>query len=690
MKSIRNFSLLWLLWNISMSVSGQVYVGAAYYPDQATENRIQEDARLMREANFNLARIGDFAWSAMEPEDGNFAFGWLDNAIHILAQQQIDVLLCTPTAAIPKWMHDAYPDIMQLKEDGQRKPYGRRRHACINNEIYREYCVRIARILAERYKNSPSVIGFQIDNELATEEPYCYCPVCRDKFAGWLGKKYETVEQLNTAWGTAFWSETLTAFDQVWLPRKMDNPGAYLDYQRFNSDCTLDFFRLQRDAIKAIAPDIKITTNIGGSGFVNTIDMYKLGEECDVLAVDNYPTNCTLENNYGNNTGQPFDPAMVSFALQQIRGGRNEPIWVTEEQVGKTALVQREIVSPGIVRLWTHQQLAYGGTMSVFFPFCSFNSAHEHLMAGIVESDGIKRRKYNEVQQTAAEIQTIYAKTGLMIPTAKAAIIRDFDADWTFEVGYTFCPDIKYMREVYTYYHSLRAQSIMTDIISSSADLSNYDLIVVPYQTIVTPGFFGRLKERVKEGATVIITCLTGVRDNMFHKFSSFVESGLQELAGIEIEEQEALFGLKYGTIQYQDVIATCKYWFEKINLVTASELATFTGKYFKDSPAITYNAFGKGAVYYVATLPEQTIINRLAQDAIMKSSLQPVAKCANSLVEITELKATDGKEYVYIMNFSAERQKILLRKKVTDIITGKQYENSFFIDAMEYKVTYK
>lgn len=337
-----------------ISIHSQVYTGAAYYPEHTDKEQVEKDAHLMEEAHFNIARMGDFAWHSMEPKDGVFTLEWLDHAIRTLSQRGIQSLLCTPTAAIPKWMHDAHPDIMIMGADGQRKPYGRRRHACLNNEDYRQYCTRITRTLAERYKDNKSVIGFQIDNELATEEPYCYCPECLKKFQLWLKKKYQTIETLNKAWGTVFWSETLDNFEQVWLPRRMDNPGIYQDYQRFYSDVALEFFRIQRDVVKAVAPGMTVTTNIGGSGFVTTMNLYELADECDVLSFDNYPVNVTLEHLYGNDIGHPFDPAMTSFAMQIIRGGKSRPIWVPEAQIGRTALTQKEIVKEGYPRLWNH------------------------------------------------------------------------------------------------------------------------------------------------------------------------------------------------------------------------------------------------------------------------------------------------------------------------------------------------
>ena len=676
-----------IMLGCSLSLYSQVYVGAAYYPEHVDSAQVEKDARLMEEAHFNLARMGDFAWHSMEPKEGQFALEWLDNAIETLSHHGIKSLLCTPTAAIPKWMHDAHPDIMITGADGNRKPYGRRRHACLNNDTYQQYSMRIARTMAERYKDNTSVIGFQLDNELATEDPYCYCPQCLEKFQTWLKSKYQTIEALNKAWGTVFWSETLDNFGQVWLPRKMDNPTAYLDYQRFYSDSALAFLQMQRDAVRAAAPNMLVTTNIGGSGFINTIDLYQFSDACDVLAFDNYPINVTLEHLYGNNIGQPFDPAMASFSMQLIRGGKSRPFWVPEAQIGRTALTQREIVKEGYPRLWNHQQLAYGCRLSAFFPFRSFDSGHEHLMAGVVESDNVRRNKFYELQQTARELQDIYAHTGEMLPKAKAVVIRDFEVDWTFENGYTFCPDLKYLREVYNYYRALRSRSIMTDVVSSQADLSGYDLIVVPYLAIASPDFCKRLEEAAQRGATILLTCVSGVRDIDLHKTDALVMKRLQQLAGIEVTGQEALFARKSNTLTYDGRSGRCQYWFDQIKLKGASQLACFSGDYFTQSPAITCNKYGKGSVYYIATVPEQSIIDQLMTEAISTTTLQPLAKGNHPLVDISELEGTDGKQYVYAINFSDEEQIISFAQPVIDVLTGKSYLSTASIKAMEYRI---
>ena len=676
-------SLLFL--GCHMSGYGQFYIGSAYYPEHVGSQQVERDACLMEEAGFNVVRMGDFAWHNMEPRDGVFTFGWLDHAVETLSQHGVQSLLYTPTAAIPKWMCDKHPEIMIVDSEGKRKPYGRRRHACLNNEDYRQYSLRIARKLAEHYKNNKSVIGFQIDNELATEDPYCYCVQCLEKFKIWLKQKYHTIEALNKAWGTTFWSETLDCFEQVWLPRKMDNPNAYLDYQRFYSDVALGFYRMQRDVIKAAAPDLKVTTNIGGSGFVTTMDLYEMSDACDILSFDNYPINATLENLYGNNIGQSFDPDMPSFAMQMIRGGKLRPIWAPEVQIGRTALTQREIVRKGYVRLWNHQQLAYGCRLSIAFPFRAFEFGHEHLMAGVLEADNVRRDKFYELQRTAKELQAIYARTGEILPVANAAIIRDFQVDWAFENGYTFCPDLKYLREVYKYYRALRSQSVMTDIVSSQADLSKYDLIVVPYLAIASSNFCNRLANAAKRGSIVVLTCISGVRDDQLHKTDALVLSDLQQLAGIEIEGQEALFGRKHNMLTYGQQTGYCQYWFDQVYLKSASMLASFSGDYFKGLPAITCNEYGKGKIYYVATVPEQSIVDKLMVEAIYSSSIKPLAQCNHPLVEISELEDSEGKRYIYVINFSTEEQTVRFEKTVLDVNTGKILKEISSVKALDY-----
>lgn len=666
---------------------GTFYFGSAYYPEQVSPEQVRKDAKLMNEANFNLVRMGDFAWYNMEPRPGIYALDWLKDAVNILGSEKISSLLCTPTAAVPKWMYDNHPDIMQVTADGGHKPYGKRRHACLNNKVYRGYCVGIAEALAKSFADNPNVIGFQIDNELGAEDPYCYCSVCQKRFAEWLKAKYHTVDALNRAWGTTFWSETLDNFNQVWLPHKGDNPSIFQDYEIFTSDCIIDFYNLQRNAIKAIAPRMKITHNICSSGFLLTLDLYKLARTCDFLSIDNYPYTWTLENEYGNRNAVPYSPAMASMALSQIRGTKSEPFWVTEAQIGRTAGLQRNLLQPGIVRLWSIQEMAQGAQGISFFPWRTFAAAHEHMISGVVESDNRPRRKYFEAQNTGKEIQQIFKKTGPLMPNAKAAVIRDFRCDWAFEDG-RFSGDYHYMRGVFAYYSALHENAITTDIISPDDSFDRYNLIVVPAQVVVTPDFGKRLKQAAQRGATLIITCMSGLRDENIRTLGGLVQKEIPEIAGIEIEEQHALFAQQATDLLLDGKSYTCSLWHDLFSLSTAQPLARYNSQFFKGRPAITCNQFGKGKVYYVGTIPQQEVIKIIVQKAVASSGIQRLAEVADSMVEVLEVQSGEnGRRYVYLINFSDREQTVMLNKPMKELLTRTEFDTRLTVPAMDYKL---
>ena len=607
---------------------------------------------------------------------------WLVKTVDMLGNNQVKTLLCTPTAAIPKWMFDQYPDIMQVTETGQRKPYGKRRYACLNNEIYRNFSVKIAEQLATTFANNPNVEGFQIDNELMAEEPYCYCETCRLKFADWLKAKYKTIETLNSTWGLTFWSENLTNFNQVFLPRKGDNPGCFVDYQEFYSDCTIAYFKLQRDAIKKINPRFKVTHNICSSGFIYRLDMYKLAQSCDFLSLDNYPHTWTLENEYAPVDNFDFHPAMASMALSQIRGTLNAPFWVTEQQISRTAGKQRKLVEPGKVRLWCHQGLAHGAESILFFPYRTFENAHEQMMSGVLDADNIPRRRYEEVKQTSAELTKIKAIIGKAFPVAKAAVLRDFKCDWAFEDG-RVSADFRYMRHLYAYYRALREQDITTDIISPTDNLDAYPLIIVPAQIVVTPELCAKLKQAAQKGSTVVITCMSGLRTPSMKSFGRLINSDIESLAGIEEQEQFALIKQETTPITYAGTDFTGSLWYDVFKPTTASVLATYQSRFLKGKPAVVKNRIGQGTIYYIGTVPSDAMIDTLMKDLLANATIIPLARATDKLVDITTLKKGNT-SYVYAINFSDKDQVIQLARPMKEVLTNVEMQYKAIVKPMD------
>ena len=415
--------------------------------------------------------------------------------------------------------------------------------------------------------------------------------------------------------------------------------------------------------------------------------MYKLAKNCDFLSLDNYPYTWTLENEYAPVDNFDYHPAMASMALSQIRGTLHTPFWINEQQISRTAGKQRKLVEPGMARLWCHQGLAHGAESILFFPFRTFEYAHEQMMNGMVDADNIPRRRYEEVKQTSAELTKIKAILGNAFPVAKAAVLRDFKCDWAFEDG-RVSADFRYMRHIYSYYRALREQDITTDTVSPTDKLDTYPLIIVPAQILVTPELCAKLKQAAEKGSTVVITCMSGLRNPSMKSFERLINKDIESLAGIEMQEQFALIKQENTKITYPNNPSNAEYtgslWFDDFKPLSTEVLATYNSRFLKDKPAMVKNKVGEGAVYYIGTVPNDDMINQLAKDFISNAHIVPLAKCSNKLVDITELKGT--KRFVYAINFSQEDQKIELTVPMKDVLTNKT-ETSSIIKAMDFKV---
>src|SRR5215212_6049719 len=347
--------------------------GVDYYPEHWPEARWSVDAQLMAEAGFNTVRLAEFAWSRLEPQPGVFDFAWLVRAI-----------LGTPTASPPPWLMQAQPDLFRVDEQGRRLTFGNRREYCPSHPLYHDCTRAIVTVMAEHYAPHPHVVGWQIDNEFGDR---CYCPVCRDAFQHWLRRRYETLDALNGAWGTIFWSHVYTDWSQIPVPVATGgspNPGLALDFARFASDTYVAYQQLQIDLLRSRTSGQFITHNLMGFGY-DKINYYDLARELDLVTWDNYPrTQWSL--------AADVDPSGPALAAATMYGLKQQPFWVMEQQAGPGGW---ELVSvmprPGELRLWAYQQIAHGADGIIFFRWRTARHGAEQYWHGLLEHDGRAR-----------------------------------------------------------------------------------------------------------------------------------------------------------------------------------------------------------------------------------------------------------------------------------------------------------
>ena len=642
-----------------------LHFGAAYYPEHVTPERVEEDARLMQAAGINLVRMAEFSWIRMEREEGAYDFSWLDHAVETLARHGVRSLLCTPTATPPKWVMDNYPDVYQYHADGRRREFGSRRHYCVNSPSYHELSRKITREIGTRYRDNPHVVGYQIDNELMAEDPYCYCPNCVARFRSWAREKFGTIDELNRRWGLDFWSQCYRSFDEVVLPRinAHQNPSSTLDVQRFFSECFLEYASLQVEELHISSPGKPLTHNVCSCGFLCKLDLYKLGKRLDFVSVDNYPVSFTFESEYGNTGDFTYHPSYSSMAMAIIRAAGKAPFWVTEAQSGRT-FRPRQIVEPGFLGAITRQEIAHGGRAVLYFSWRIFPSGVEHMLAGVLHSDSKPRRTYNEIREIIRESSLVDGELSSLMPRAEVALLRDFDCDWALDAGHP-PPDFRYLRHLHRYYQALFENHVNTDIVSPEDDWSGYKVLVAPSWLLIDSARAEKLRSFAENGGTLVLTCLSGMRDLDNINRPETLPSLLTELCGVEVEEFQALkFQDKVRFLAQDGAAHEGSYWFDLLSLHGAEPLAAYDDRWFGGTPAMTLNSFGKGRVCYVGTVPDIPYLRNLLGTLCSKAGITPnVTEASTPLLESLKVFGTEGSlgEHLHLINFSREEQSVTL-----------------------------
>ena len=625
-----------------------MYYGVDYYPEHWPEERWPLDAKLMEEAGINVTRLAEFAWSKLEPEEGSFDFSWLDKVINILSRHNIKVVLGTPTASPPMWLVKKYPQILPVDKDGHIMGPGGRRHYCYNSPEYRELTRKIVTAMAEHYKNNPNVIGWQIDNELGCHESNrCYCDNCLAKFREWLKNKYGTIEDLNEAWGTVFWSQTYNSWDEVILPRRTvgaHNPSLLLDFYRFVSDSTVDYLNLQVGIIRSISPEKFITHNF--MGLFGGLNYYELGERLDFISWDNYPK-------FGNKVF----PQQIALAHDVMRGIKGKNFWIMEEQSGPAGWeVFGASPLPGEIRLWAYQGIAHGADAIVYFRWRTCRFGTEEFWHGILDYDGIPRRRYQEVKQVGQELKDLSDIVGSRYK-AEVAIVYSYDIRWAFEIQPNN-PEFNYMEEIQKYYTALFNQHIPVDIVPPTKDLSEYKLVIAPSLYLMTPEIRDNLASFVKNGGTLVVTLRSGIKDWNNVVTDKTLPGELSELLGIEIEEY---YSLPPGeTCHIRGIWPenySCKAICEMVVPKSAEVIAQYEDGPYAGRCAVSLNRFGSGEAIYVGVDPDLSYVESLFFWLATRCKLDIIAMGSKD-VEVAIREGEDG-NYLFILNHSDKEESI-------------------------------
>lgn len=571
-------------------------LGVCYYPEHWPEDTWAPDAARMKALGLTWVRIGEFAWSALEPSPGELHFDWLDRAVDTLGSAGLKVVLGTPTATPPKWLVDAYPEILPVDAWGRLRGFGSRRHYCFNAESYRRETERIVTLLAERYGHHQAVQAWQTDNEYGHHgTARCYCQNCQRAFRGWLEERYGTIEALNEAWFTVFWSMCYSSFDEVDLPNLTvtePHPSHSLDFYRFSSDSVVAYNRLQVKILREHSPGRLITHNT--AIFFELYDQYKLAEDLDVLAWDNYPLGMLEESPLPDEVKARYlrsgHPDLVGFNHDLYRGVKGKPFWVMEQQPGQVNWApSNPLPAPGVVRLWSHQAFAHGAEVVSYFRWRAAPGGQELMHAGLNLHDGRPDRASAEVSGVAEEIPNRdgeYRQAGV-------ALLHDYENLWATTLQ-PHAQGWNYWGLLVGYYAALRSLGLDLDIVSPQRDLSGYKLAFAPALHLVDESLAGHLTRYVERGGHLVLGPRSGAK-TLSNRVHAPIPGPLRGLAGVRIDHVDSLRPGVTGAVTIAESSYLYQTWADLLTPEGAEVLGTYQTDAYAGTAAVTQNTYGRG-----------------------------------------------------------------------------------------------
>jgi beta-galactosidase len=651
--------------------------GGDYNPDQwlETPEVLAEDFRLFPLAAVNVVSVGIFAWSRLEPEEGRFTFGWLDDLLDRLAGAGMKAVLATPSGARPAWLSARYPEVLRVEANRVRNLHGGRHNHCPTSPAYRRKVGAMNRLLAERYGSHPALALWHVSNEYGGE---CHCPLCQDAFRAWLRARHGDLDALNRAWWTDFWSHRYTAWSQVESPAphgERSVHGLALDWRRFVSAQSLDFYRAEVAPLRQAAPGIPVTTNLMWA--YDGLDYWKWAPHLDVAAWDSYP------DWHSDREALWETAARTAFAHDQIRSLRGgQPFLLMESTPSQVNWhVVNTLKRPGVHRAASLQAVAHGSDSVMWFQWRKSRGGAEKLHGAVVDHVGHERtRTFREVAEVGQELARLPAVVGTTVP-AEVAVIFDTENRWALDEAQGLVRDRKdYQQTCELHHRAFWRQGIPVDVLDMDQDLARYRVVVAPMLYMVRPGVAARLDAFVRAGGTLVTTYCSGMVDEHDRCFLGGFPGPLRATVGVWAEELDALYpsrSNRAAAVAGNDLGLRGSYAIHTLCELVHPEdgaevLATYQEDFYAGRPVLTRHRAGEGRAYHVAARTEPRFLDDLYRALAREAGLLR-ALDAELPEGVSAQVRTDGEtDHVFLVSFAARPQALRLGPADGDLVDAR------------------
>jgi beta-galactosidase len=632
-----------------------LWLGVSWYPEQWPETQWDADLTMMQQSGVRFVRMAEFAWSTMEPAEGDYRWEWLDHAIAAAARHNIYVVLGTPTAAPPAWLTEKYPQVLRVDADGSVEQHGNRQQFSFASPKYRELCAGIAAEMGKRYGHNPAVIGWQIDNELTWES---YDAVAKTDFQDWLKVRYGTLDNLNTRWATSYWSQTYSKWSQVPLESGKGNPGLLLSMRRFDTDMWRSYAQNELDALRPYTdPRQFMTTNVLGWGQA-TYDHSAVAQLMNFISYDDY-----------------FPQGEVDLArngadddLQRGFKGRN--FWVMETQPGFVNWGGvNQTLEKGEVRAVAWHNVGHGADAIAYWQWRSAPSGQEEYHGTLVGANDKPVPVYDEIAQLGAE----FAKAGPALagttPRSEVAVLHTYDSFWAINLQ-RHNKDYDPIDELVSYYRPLKELAQSVDVVAPTCDLSRYKLVVAPGLNVLSDAAVKNLMTYVQQGGNLVLGQRTGMKDDDNALEPQNQPGPLTGLLGAHVLQFYSL--LTPVPVEGSFGTTESKLWAEQLAL-DAPDAAVWAryGKsngWLDGQPAIVSRKVGKGTITYVGVWMPDPEMKKLVEKLVAISGVHAPFGDVPAGVEVDPRVAGDRTVFI-LVNMSGDTRVVHTRHELTDVL---------------------
>lgn len=649
----------------------EIAFGGDWNPEQWPQEVWVEDIQLMKEAGVNLVTLAVFSWAMVQPKEDTWDFAWLDKILDMCLEAGIKVDMATATASPPPWLGLNYPDTLAVTADGMTLAWGARQHFSPSSKTFMEKSQLVVKKMLERYKDHEAIVMWHVGNEYGAHTAYCYSKESEAGFRKWLTQKYQTVEKLNERWGTRFWSQKYSSWDEVMPPRTtayFPNPSQQLDFKRFSSDAMLNLYLGEYELIRnSVAADIPVTTNF--MRLFPNADYWKWAKHIDVISDDWYPDQTDADNQIEGSLGADL--------MRSLKLGKP---WILMEQA--PSAINWRAVNPtkvfGSYARWSVQQVAHGADGVLHFQWRASIRGAEKWHSGMVPHAGTDTRVWNEVKELGQNLKALKPVVGTRTHS-EIALLLDWNSWWSLELDSRPSTALRQRTFLLDYYRHFFDAGYSVDFAHPEQDLSKYKLVIAPNLYLATDAALANIRKAIESGVNFVMGAFSGAVDDDEGVRPGGHLVGLRDLFGAYSEEWNPLKPSEEVSLSDASgkKVGVATGWTEFMRLQPDSEVITkYADGALESLPAVVRKSFGSHSTWIISCSPDREFLATLLLSIATASGVEKLVSTKSAGIEVVK-RENQLSEFYFLMDHSGKSGSVALGKQSKDLISGEQYSEN-------------